>query len=70
MYDLSRPNVKPGKCEKCQGTGHYGWGAFVNGKPTNCGTCFSCRGTGRQTRRDIKRNETYNRFKIASIARI
>ena len=68
MYDFSIPNAKPGPCEKCRGSGVYGWGAFVNGRPTHSGRCFSCRGTGRQDRRQIRRNQTYNRFKIATIA--
>jgi DnaJ-class molecular chaperone len=70
MYDLSQPNNKPGRCIKCKGSGVYGWGACVNGKMTNSGTCFSCRGTGKQSTRQIKRNETYNRHKIAWIARL
>jgi hypothetical protein len=70
MYDLSQPNAAPGRCIKCKGTGVYGWGACVNGKMAHSGTCFSCAGTGIQKRRDIRRNETYNRYKIASIARL
>ena len=67
MYDLSVPNEKPGKCAKCKGTGVYCWGAVVNGKPTNSGRCHSCKGTGQQTRSDISRNRTYNRYKIATM---
>ncbi len=70
MYDLSVPNAKPGACAKCKGSGLYAWGAVVNGKPEHSGTCFSCRGTGRQDRQQIRRNKTYNRFKIAEIARM
>lgn len=69
MYDLSQPNTRPGTCCKCKGTGVYRWGASVNGKMTHEGQCHSCRGTGHQTQRQIKRNETYNNFKIASIIR-
>lgn len=69
MYDLAQPNLTPGTCCKCQGTGTYSWGATTNGKPAQSGTCFSCRGTGRQSRSDIGRNKTYNRYKIAEIAR-
>ena len=68
MYDLSQPNAKPGPCDKCRGSGVYGWGACVNGSMTHQGTCFSCRGTGKQTRADIRRNHTYNRHKINRIA--
>lgn len=68
MYDLAMPNAKPGRCEKCRGTGRYAWGACVNGKMTNTGQCHSCRGTGRQSRADIARNLAYNRYKIATIA--
>lgn len=68
-YDLSLPNEKPGTCQKCKGTGTYHWGATNNGKPSHEGTCFSCRGTGNQDEIQIKRNYTYNRHKIAEIAR-
>lgn len=67
MYDLSHVNEAPGKCGKCRGTGVYGWGASVNGKMSNTGTCFSCRGTGMQNVRQIKRNSTYNRYKISAM---
>lgn len=67
MYDLSMPNVEPGICEKCKGTGQYRWGAVVNGKASKSGECYSCRGTGKQTRGDIQRNRTYNRHKIVRI---
>jgi DnaJ-class molecular chaperone len=67
MYDLSMPNAKPGTCDKCRGSGQYSWGAVVNGVPSKSGTCWSCAGTGRQDGADIKRNRTYNKFKIARI---
>jgi hypothetical protein len=67
MYDLSQPNDAPGTCCKCKGTGIYGWGAVVNGVPSKSGTCFSCRGRGKQSTRQIRRNHTYNRFKVAAI---
>ena len=68
MYDLSQPNAAPGQCVKCKGTGAYRWGPIVNGKQSKGGTCFSCGGTGKQSKKDINRNHTYNRFKIARIA--
>jgi hypothetical protein len=67
MYDLSQPNERPGQCCKCHGTGTYSWGAVVNGKPSNSGTCFSCPGTGKQSRQQIARNQTYNKHKLARI---
>lgn len=67
MYDLSMPNDKPGQCVKCRGTGTYSWGACVNGKMAHSGKCFSCQGTGKQSIRQIRRNKTYNRYKIAAI---
>lgn len=67
MYDLSVPNVAPGCCAKCRGTGEYKWGGTNNGKPRQRGRCNACRGTGRQMRSDIARNEAYNRHKIAEI---
>lgn len=69
MYDFSVPNAKPGPCAKCNGTGVYRWGATVNGRSEHSGTCFSCRGTGKQSRRQIARNRTYNRYKLAAIVR-
>jgi DnaJ-class molecular chaperone len=68
MYDLSQPNDRPGTCAKCKGSGQYRWGATVNGQSQHTGMCFSCQGTGKQSRRQIKRNETYNKYKIARIA--
>jgi hypothetical protein len=68
MYDLSQPNEKPGTCVKCKGTGSYRWGGTENGKSKHEGTYFLCRGAGQQTRSDIGRNKTYNRYKIASLA--
>jgi DnaJ-class molecular chaperone len=67
MYDLSQPNDKPGQCAKCNGTGVYAWGACVNGRMTHTGPCHSCQGAGEQTLDDIRRNEAYNRYKIARI---
>lgn len=67
MYDFAIPNDKPGRCEKCRGTGTYCWGGTVNGRPVHSGRCHSCGGTGRQTRRDILRNAAYNRHKLAEI---
>jgi hypothetical protein len=68
MYDLSQPNHKPGECCKCKGTGQYRWGASVNGVSAYSGTCFSCGGTGEQSFKNIKRNQTYNKYKIAALA--
>ena len=69
MYDLAHVNAAPGKCGKCSGSGEYRWGPSVNGVSKHSGTCFSCRGTGRQNRRQIMRNGTYNRYKISNIVR-
>jgi len=67
MYDLSQPNEAPGTCCKCRGTGVYSWGAVVNGVPAKSGPCFSCGGTGKQSRHDIARNHTYNRHKVREL---
>ena len=69
MYDLSVPNARPGVCAKCKGAGLYRWGPVVNGQPSNVGTCFSCRGTGKQSRQQIARNRAYNAHKIAELLR-
>lgn len=68
MYDFAMPASRPGKCPKCDGTGTYSWGATVNGVPSHSGPCHSCRGTGVQTVSDIKRNNTYNRYKLAHLS--
>ncbi len=67
MSDFAQPNEKPGRCEKCRGSGLYRWGPIVNGNPSRSGQCHSCGGTGRQTRRDIARNNAYNRYKLAEM---
>lgn len=67
MYDFSVPNRKPGTCEKCKGSGVYAWGASINGKMQNTGKCFSCSGTGKQDKKQIKRNVGYNYFKLKTI---
>ena len=69
MYDLSQPNDEPGQCTKCRGSGEYRWGAVVHGQPSKSGRCYSCAGTGRQGQADIRRNRTYNKHKIARMAR-
>lgn len=33
-------------CHRCQCTGNFVWGAFVNGRPTHSGSCFKCNGRG------------------------
>jgi DnaJ-class molecular chaperone len=70
MYDFSIPNAKPGRCEKCRGSGLYCWGVVVNGKASKSGPCHSCKGTGRQTAADICRNVAYNRYKISTLASV
>lgn len=62
--DFAQPNVAPGQCIKCRGTGEYRWGAVVNGRPSKSGPCYSCRGTGRQDKAQIARNRAYNRHKL------
>jgi DnaJ-class molecular chaperone len=68
MYDFSVPNDKPGVCAKCNGAGEYRWGTFTNGKPQHVGPCWSCKGTGKQTKSDIKRNHGYNWHKMRRLA--
>jgi hypothetical protein len=68
-YDFSVPNAAPGVCAKCNGSGVFKFGgAVVNGVFTGkTGTCYSCGGTGHQTKKDIGRNNAYNRYKLACI---
>lgn len=71
MSDFAVPNARPGKCEKCRGSGQYRWHAASHGRPiVKSGQCNSCGGTGRQTRADIARNHAYNRYKISNLSSI
>jgi hypothetical protein len=65
MTGYAAPNAKPGRCRKCGGTGTYSWGGERYGAPLRVGKCFSCNGTGKQTRRQMRRNQTYNQHKDA-----
>lgn len=69
MCEFSVPNAAPGPCAKCNGSGVYKFGgAVVNGVfQGKSGTCFSCSGTGVQTKKDIGRNHAYNRYKLATV---
>ncbi len=68
MTDLAMPAEKAGDtCPKCNGAGVYRWGTTTNGKAAREGICWSCKGKGRQTFRDIKRNDAYNTHKLVSI---
>lgn len=68
MYDFSQPNSKPGKCCKCSGSGVYNWGGTINGVPRFTGPCFSCKGTGQQSKKQIRTNNAYNYFKLRRIS--
>lgn len=37
-------------CDRCGGSGIYGWGAVINGAPQHAGTCFKCEGAGKLVR--------------------
>ena len=50
---------KSRKCDACNGTGIYVWGAIINGKPQHQNKCFACAGKGNQTRNDLVRQFTY-----------
>lgn len=65
--DFSVPNDRPGACEKCRGSGRYGWGAVVNGQPAHEGRCNACRGSGRQSWADIHRNRAFNRHQMRRV---
>ena len=72
MCEFSVPNAAPGVCAKCNGLGIYRYGgAVVNGKfQGKEGKCFSCSGTGQQTKKDIGRNHAYNRYKLSTLTSI
>lgn len=68
MSGFAHPAFRPGQCPKCRGSGVYRWGPSINGRPPqHSGECFSCNGTGRQDQRQIRRNQTYNRYRLAEI---
>lgn len=48
------------RCDHCDGSGEYRWGACVNGKMTHSGTCFRCKGKGRMNADDAARTATYH----------
>ena len=47
-------------CDHCDGSGHYKWGASVNGKMSRSGVCFRCKGKGRMDADDAARTATYH----------
>lgn len=53
------------RCDRCNGTGIYQWGASVNGVMQFSGACFRCRGTGTQTDADQRRNYGYDNYAFA-----
>jgi hypothetical protein len=56
------------ECDKCRGSGVYGWGAYINGKPSFSGPCFRCEGKGYQTALDMRRNCYYDRYGIKLVS--
>lgn len=64
--DFAHVNPTPGPCGKCSGSGLYRWGAVINGRAQYEGTCWSCQGAGRQTRQQIRRNRTFNAYRMGS----
>jgi hypothetical protein len=53
------------KCERCNGSGTYYWGACVNGKMSNSAPCARCGGDGRMTFADMRRGRAYDNHAIA-----
>lgn len=45
----------PTACDRCGGTGTYGWGAVINGAPQYAGTCYKCGGSGVMYRNEYER---------------
>jgi hypothetical protein len=53
------------KCDRCNGSGVYQWGACVNGRMSHSGACFACGGKGHQDQADFARNRVYwNHVKV------
>lgn len=62
-FGFSIVNTKPGTCYKCHGSGEYHWQSLKGGRAeAHVGPCYSCQGTGKQSKRQIRRNQTYNRY--------
>jgi hypothetical protein len=59
----------PCECERCRGTGEYGWGPVVNGKVTHRGPCYRCEGKGWQGYQDFRRNRAYDEYQISCMAK-
>lgn len=46
-----------GTCDRCGGTGRYGWGAIINGNPQHAGVCYKCNGSGKTSKKVRLYNE-------------
>lgn len=47
------------KCDRCDGTGVYKWGAIINGRAQYAGVCYKCDGAGTVVERVIERTPEY-----------
>ena len=43
------------KCDRCNGSGTYYWGACVNGRMSHSASCARCAGKGKMTFDDMRR---------------
>lgn len=57
------------RCERCDGSGHYSWGASINGKMSHGGPCYRCEGKGCQGQDDFRRNWAYDRYAVVAAYR-
>lgn len=47
-------------CDHCDGSGHYKWGACINGRMQHSAVCFRCKGKGRMDGDDCVRTRIYH----------
>lgn len=61
----AKPEPKPERetveCDRCGGSGIWSK-VYVNGKPEKPAPCYRCKGTGKQTDADQRRNWGYDQF--------
>ena len=54
-------------CEKCGGSGRYVSYSAIHGRDMDFGSCYRCKGKGKQTWRDAGRNMSYDSWMAAKL---
>lgn len=57
------------KCERCNGSGTYSWGACINGRMTHSAPCARCGGKGWMDFDDMRRSRAYDNYAIVRACR-